>query len=240
MRNKTKKNIKDTIKDLIALVFIVGLIFGGYKLFQNYKSNQINGQDSYKIKTERDSKYNGYYSLTKLDEKGNNTWDGLMLHVENDKIVSCMKYDYTSADVIKAKIKELMGDKEYTLNDEEDYIWQAVADLGIDIEKLDMPKGSGIALDTDFRELIVTKKWSEFTAVGAFQCEDKVDFERVTDIKTDYDYMVSCGLVPAYDEESKEVWLSKLLSNKKSEYYEGYKLIKYDSLKDINGKYNSL
>ena len=43
----------------------------GWWTYDNYM-NAGSQDNSYKIKTERNSNYNGYYSLLKLDENGNN------------------------------------------------------------------------------------------------------------------------------------------------------------------------
>ena len=229
MKEKTKKNIKDAIKDIVALVCIIGLIFGGYKLYMNYKSGLIGTEDSYKVKTEKNTKYNGVYSLTKLDENGNNTWNGLMLYVKKDKIVSCANIEYTSME----EIKKQFGDKVNQLNDEEDIFWQA-EELGV---KINLPKSGSGSLKTGFAIdgggiSEVNKNDGVLTGSGQFICMDKVNFD-TQDIKNDYDYMKSCDIIPGYDEDNQEVWLSKLLSNEKSTYHEGYKLIHYTNGNDI-------
>lgn len=227
-KEKLKKDGKDFLKDIIALICIIAVCFGGYKLYANYKTSSAQNDTSYKVKTKRNNKYNGVYSLTKLDENGKNTWDGLMLYVKNDKIVSCARIEYTPVE----DIKKQFGDKIDQINEEDDLEWQAEM-LGV---KLDLPNGVPLILDTGFfngRGGITEGPGPQLTTMGEFVCPNKVDFEKITDIKTDYDFMKSCLIVPGYDEDSREVWLSKLLSNEKSEYHDGYKLIKYNGFDDI-------
>lgn len=221
-KEKLKKDGKDFLKDIIALICIIAVCFGGYKLYANYKTSSAQNDTSYKVKTKRNNKYNGVYSLTKLDENGKNTWDGLMLYVKNDKIVSCARIEYTSLEEFKKQFK----------NNGKDMSTMEM------LEKGDIPKGISPILDTGF----INGSGASFSedlstglisTMGEFVCPDKVDFEKVTDIKTDYDFMKSCLIVPGYDEDSREVWLSKLLSNEKSEYHDGYKLIKYNGFDDI-------
>lgn len=221
-KDKLKKNGKDFLKDIIALVFIAALCFGGYKLFAKYKMDNAYADSSYKVKTERNSKYNGVYSLTKLDSKGKNTWDGLMLYVKNDKIVSCARIEYTSMEEFKKQFKN--NGKGMSLMEmlEKGTIPNGVAP----ILKTGFVNGSGGSFSEDYSTGMVT-------TMGEFVCKDKVDFEKVTDIKTDYDFMKDCLIIPGYDEDSREVWLSKLLSNENSEYHKDYKLIHYTGFDDI-------
>lgn len=206
---KRKTTVKKILSDVIGVVLFFGIIFGGYKLWSDYKSGNAYNDDSYKIETKRDSSYNGIYSLTKLDENGNNTWDGLMLYVENDKVVSCDNYDY------------------YTKEE-----WDNVS---LDEKnKLLRTQGTLESTSTGFSvsESVLEKGYP--LLIGNFVCEDKIKLVDASDIKTDYDYMKSCDIVPGYDEDSQEVWLSKLLSNEKSIYHDGYKLIHYSGYEDIN------
>lgn len=208
-RLKRKTTVKKILSDIVGVVLFFGIIFGGYKLWHDYKSGSAYNDDSYKIETKRDSSYNGIYSLTKLDENGNNTWDGLMLYVENDKVVSCDNYDY------------------YTKEE-----WDNVS---LDEKnKLLKTQGTLESTSTGFSvsESVLEKGYP--LLIGNFVCEDKIKLVDASDIKTDYDYMKSCDIVPGYDEESQEVWLSKLLSNEKSIYHDGYKLIHYEGYEDIN------
>ena len=234
-KEKLKKDGKDFLKDIIALICIIAVCFGGYKLYANYKTSSAQNDTSYKVKTKRNNKYNGVYSLTKLDENGKNTWDGLMLYVKNDKIVSCARFDYVYMEDVKTKLIEKYGDKYKNMSNKElhdDHLNLEIADTESEL----LSSGIRGVLDTGFSSCGGIGSFNEkgvFTGLGEFVCPDKVDFEKVTDIKTDYDYMQSCLIVPGYDEDSREVWLSKLLSNEKSEYHDGYKLIKYNGFDDI-------
>ncbi|MFR1685974.1 MAG: hypothetical protein ACLSVX_02175 [Massilimicrobiota timonensis] len=206
---KRKTTVKKILSDVIGVVLFFGIIFGGYKLWSDYKSGNAYNDDSYKVETKRDNSYDGIYSLTKLDENGNNTWDGLMLYVKNDKVVSCDKYDYYT----KKEWNALSADKRNNLLRSEGKYDQILTGFSIDES---------------------VKEYGYPLRVGSFVGVDKINIADSSDIRTVYDYMKSCDIVPGYDEKSQEVWLSKLLSNKKSIYHEGYKLMHYDGYEDIN------
>lgn len=53
--------------------------------------------------------------------------------------------------------------------------------------------------------------------------------------KKDYNMLYNSGLLAGYDEDSNEVWLSKLINNKESKF-NGYKLIHYSSEKNFEKK----
>lgn len=211
-RLKRKTIIKKILSDVIGVVLFVGIIFGGYKLWTDYKSGDAYSDDSYKVETKRDNSYNGIYSLTKLDEDGNNTWDGLMLYVEKDKVVSCDKYDYYTKD----EWHDLSADERNNL--------LKIEGKYSNIEEVNSGFSASESVKKDGYPLLV----------GTFVGVEKIELVDASDIRTDYDYMKSCDIVPGYDEKSQEVWLSKLLSNEKSIYHKGYKLIHYDGYEDIN------
>lgn len=213
---KRKITVKKFLSDIIGVVLFFGIVFGGYKFWSDYKSRNALSDDSYKMETKRDNSYDGIYSLTKIDENGNNTWDGLMLFVVNDKIISCANYEYYPEEEwfsipLEKRDNMLRGEYKY--------------------EQV----GTGFLIDEDVKEegypLIV----------GAFVGTEKINLQDSSDLRTDYDYMKSCDIVPGYDEDSQEVWLSKLLSNKKSIYHDGYKLTHYAGYEDLdrNCKLNS-
>lgn len=234
-----QKGASDFVKDIVALAVIVVLAFGAFKVFENYKTSNAHGDDSYKVETERNTKYNGVYSLTKLDENGKNTWNGLMLYVKNDKIISCARYIYTPMEEVKEKLIEKYGDKykDKTLDEITDFYHSddLVNKEFLEVsDTMDECRARGVVpiLDTGFfRSYMLNNKL--ISIQGEFVCKDKVDFDRVTDIKTDYDFMKDCLIVPGYDEDSQEVWLSKLLTNEKSEYHKDYKLIRYTKYNDF-------
>lgn len=233
---KRKTTVKKILSDVIGVVLFFGIIFGGYKLWSEYKSGNAYNDDSYKIETKRDNSYNGIYSLTKLDENGNNTWDGLMLYVKNDKIISCASYDfYTFDDLSKMNDGKKIDESYFVMDNDEQ-----VSDFSNKFLSLNLPEAANYeyienGFDTSGG---YTYYGTEGIPIlkGAFLCTDKIEFDKVEDLNTDYDYMRSCDIVAGYDEDSQEVWLSKLLSNEKSIYHKGYKLIHYSGYEDLNKK----
>lgn len=231
-RLKRKTTIKKILSDIIGVVLFVGIIFGGYKLWYDYKSENASKDDSYKIETKRDNSYNGIYSLTKLDEDGNNTWDGLMLYVKNDKIISCANYDFYSFDDLTKMNNGTKIDESYFVMGD-----QGIYEFKNKLDSIDIPESADYSHIKNGFDTSGGISYIETGGIpclkGAFLCTDKVQFDKVTDLKTDYDYMKLCDIVPGYDEASQEVWLSKLLSNEKSIYHKGYKLIHYDGYEDL-------
>lgn len=228
-RLKRKTTVKKILSDIVGVVLFFGIIFGGYKLWSDYKSGNAYNDDSYKIETKRDSSYNGIYSLTKLDENGNNTWDGLMLYVENDKVVSCSKLDYYSFEDLSEMNDGKKIDKSYFELGNQD-----LGDYSDKVNSIKLPNEPDYSsVSTGFISGYFGGNGVTYE-MGAFVGTEKIDFDKTNDLLTDYDYMKSCDIVPGYDEDSQEVWLSKLLSNEKSIYHDGYKLIHYSGYDDLN------
>lgn len=225
------KGLKDFLKDIVALAIIIGIVWGGYWGFKTYKSNQAKSDESYKVVTSRNKSYNGVYSLTKLDKKGKNTWCGLILYVVNDKVVSCAKAETIPV----SKLRKALGDKYKNVPDRDLEYEAGFNGTEKDRKILDeiTPKNKSGSLDIGFTRPNGDGKhiigWE-----GEFVAKDKINFDKVLDIKTTYDYMVSCDIVPGYDEKSQEVWLSKLLKNPQSIYHKGYKLIRYKNSHDMD------
>lgn len=221
---KFKEGLIDFLKDILGLALIIGVIYGAYQGFRIYKSNQAKSDESYKVVTSRDKSYNGVYSLTKLDENGKNTWCGLLLYVENDKVVSCIKGEA----VPLSELREALGGRYKDIPNKE-LEWEACfrgTDEDREIVDKIRPRGKDLTLDVGFNGPAGDENYL-FGWQGEFVSKGKINFDEVLDIKTTYDYMKSCDIVPGYDEKSQEVWLSKLLKNPQSVYHEGYKLIRY-------------
>ena len=226
---KRKTTVKKILSDVIGVVLFFGIIFGGYKLWSEYKSGNAYNDDSYKVETKRDNSYNGIYSLTKLDENGNNTWDGLMLYVKSDKVVSCSKFDYYTFDDLSEMNNGKKIDESYFVMGEQD-----LSEYSDKVNSIDLPNEPDYSfVSTGFGSGYLGGNGVSFE-MGAFVALEKIDFDKTTDLLTDYDYMKSCDIVAGYDEDSQEVWLSKLLSNEKSIYHDGYKLIHYNGYEDLN------
>ena len=137
-RLKRKTTVKKILSDIVGVVLFFGIIFGGYKLWSDYKSGNAYNDDSYKVETKRDNSYNGIYSLTKLDENGKNTWDGLMLYVKNDKIISCANYNfYTFDDLSKMNDGKKIDESYFVMvNDEQ------VSDFSNKFLSLNLPEAA--------------------------------------------------------------------------------------------------
>lgn len=232
-KKKGDKNMKKEPmspgKKILILLLACLLGFGGYfgytKWHQAQKAKEAANDNSYKEVTQRDETYDGFYTLTKLDENGENTWDGLVMYVVKDKIVSCTKYDYWSPDELKSGYKAKYGKEIKNLNINDYDLFMV------------LPNNSPMTLGTGFDKGTLLSnhggRVQGLVSMGDFLCTDKVDFNRVRNNNTDYQYMQSCDLVPGYDEKSQEVWLSKLLNNENSIYHSGYKLINYKYTSDM-------
>lgn len=224
MAKKESSSKKRLLIFVIGIVVLIGGMIGGTEIYKKYQANQYKSEDSYKIETQRDESYDGFYTLTKLDENGKNTWDGLALYVEKDKIVSCAQYDYFSTeDMIR-----IVGEKGYPTDNEDDLITYAS-------QCLTKPITNYLATGMDRGRIYKQDRadWYCLVNTGEFVCTDKVDFNRFTANKSDYTFMQECNLVPGYDETSQEVWLSKLINNEQSIYHEGYILKYYKDDEDM-------
>ena len=209
--------MKGFIKSVLAIAVVLAIAFGLVKGFEYYNSKKADGDTSYKVKTKRNKKYNGVYTLTKLDENGKNTWNGLIMYVKNDKIISANLAEFESREnIINNKLngKKNASDEEILKNT------SLVSDNGNSGNN-----NSGFGVSGQYR--ILTQKGA---AVGKGQI---VFYDRDVDINKDYDNLKRCKVVAGYDEDSKEIWLSKLLKNNQSEYSEGYKLIHYKNRTDL-------
>lgn len=219
--------VKKILKAVGLLVLVVALVAGcvvGVKHFIGEKDAP--DSDIYKVSAKRDSKYNGIYTLTKLDEDGNNTWDGLVCYVENDKIVSGGIVDYISNKELK---KEEFGDENVEVSEDDltSLILQRVTGLELGSIGDDF---TGFGIDG----MAVTEVKNGHT-VGKMSYEaykTKIDIND----KNIYNVLYKSGLLGGYDEESQEVWLSKLINNEKSIFHEGYKLIHYKNDDDIQNR----
>ena len=209
--------MKGFIKSVLAIAVVFAIAFGLVKGFEYYNSKKADGDTSYKVETKRNKKYNGVYTLTKLDENGKNTWNGLIMYVKNDKIISANLAEFESREnIINNKLngKKNASDEEILKNT------SLVSDNGNSGNN-----NSGFGVSGQYR--ILTQKGA---AVGKGQI---VFYDRDVDINKDYDNLKRCKVVAGYDEDSKEIWLSKLLKNNQSEYSEGYKLIHYKNRTDL-------
>lgn len=193
----------------------------GWWTYDNYM-NAGSQDNSYKIKTERNSNYNGYYSLLKLDENGNNTWDGLLLRVDNDKIIGAVLVEYDSYETIKER---------GNLDDD-------VSKGVLDNKEISQAMKEALMDDKDFplteEERDNSYEWAFLSGIsdtsnGYYYARAYVVYinDRKVDINKEKRYLDFLDITPAYDEDSQELWLSKLLSNENSIYHEGYKLTHY-------------
>lgn len=216
--------VKKILKAVGLLVLVVALVAGcvvGVKHFIGEKDAP--DSDIYKVATKRDSKYNGIYTLTKLDEDGNNTWDGLICYVKNDKIVTGGILDYISNKELK---KDEYGDENVEVSED-------------DLTSLILKRVTGLELgaigddltgfSTDGNSAVETIDGNTIAKMSYEAYKTKIDIND----KNIYNVLYKSGLLGGYDEESQEVWLSKLINNEKSSFHEGYKLIHYKNGDDI-------
>lgn len=209
---------------LVVLLCLGGLTYGAYK-FLNPESEETKlnskADKSYKVKTKRNKRYNGVYTLTKLDTKGKNTWNGLLMYVKDDKIISAEYLTYQSFSSIE---KENPNVKKWN------YSLYADKTSLISNVTFDNFLQTGFGFPPNSVQLSANKKGIIASNGQILFYKKKVDFNK------DYENLYRCKVSAGYDEKSKEIWLSKLLNNKKSEYYKGYKLIHYKDYFDMNKK----
>ena len=217
---------------LLSFGIILGCGFFGYKWWNEHNlDKQREADTSYKVVTARNKSYDGVYSLTKEDEHGNNTWDGLMMYVKDDKIIDCSLIDRMTLDEFKEKYPHAQNAK--TIEEAYETAWDDLeADYDFKWEDryykmadgYDYPQGGNMSYSGIIKNGINGKV--NFCAYH----NSKVNLE------TDYEFLNDMKLVPGYDEKSGEIWLSKLLKNEQSEYHEGYRLIKYNNASEIDEK----
>lgn len=210
--------MKGILKQILAIAAVLGICGGIVWYFQNENSKKIENDESYKMVTSRDKSYNGVYTLTKLDKNGKNTWNGLIMYVKNDKIISCVLFESETFEHIRKKY--LKGD---TLISDEDLINYSQLEPGGRINRVtgfDVQPDGGIGADSINKIVYVGK-------AGFVYYDEEINF------MTDYDNLNKMGLIAGYDEKSNEIWLSKVIKNKYSQYKKGYKLIHYKDYWDM-------
>lgn len=217
-----KYSFKYIFKKIVLLACVLCFIYMGWWTYDNYMYSGSR-DNSYKIETKRNPDYDGRYTLLKIDENGNNTWDGLMLRVENDKIVDAMTVEYDSIETIKER--EGLGDNATDERIVDNEVFHAMDEYLMDDKDFPLTeeeKENSIGW-TSLSGIASTKNGYYYsTAFVTYVNGRKVD------INKDKRYIDMLDLAPAYDEKSQELWLSKLLSNEKSKYHSGYKLTKYN------------
>lgn len=245
--DERKKNARSLGKFLLTGLLIIATVFGGYKWHQEKAKVEANmkykDDTSYKVVTSRNNSYNGVYTLTKLDKNGKNTWDGLIIYVKNDKIVTGVLCNYLTLEELKEKHPEMKNVKDIESayeafgntvlfkQYEDDMIWEN--DYLYDVERkyLDREDGgpfTGFSVGSSNFDSLSTK--NKAIVYGRARC---FYYDRKVDMENEYSVLNKMGIVPGYDEKTGEIWLSKLLKNKNSEYSKGYKLIHYKDRWDM-------
>lgn len=243
-----KENAKKFRNFFLGMILVLGCAFGGYQWYMNRDVDKPVGNykndNSYKVITSKDKSYDGVYTLTKLDEKGKNTWDGLIMYVNKDKIVSAVLCNYLTVDDLKKTHPKYIKDD---MTIEEAYtaflspmIWEDYKDDAISKDDHLYEEEQNLLHKDDYK--IITGfsvglsdsiyKSTKQKAIVYGQARCVYDKNKVN-LETDYEFLSKMGLVPGYDEKSGEIWLSKLLKNKNSQYKEGYKLKHYSDSWDV-------
>ena len=220
--------IKKILKGIVFLVVCAGLIIGSVVVVHHFVQPQRAPEsDVYKEKTERDSSYNGIYTLTATDENGKNMWDGLICYVKNDKIVTGAIVEYESYEEIRDRVYP----GEQIQYDNEEYVQKLYGSMSI---KIGME--GNIGEDAGF-EVEAANVSSPINGKDFGFIVKKYNFENYN-TKLDlnnmehYNMLYNSGLLAGYDEDTNEVWLSKLINNNESTFKD-YKLIHYSGLDDM-------
>lgn len=220
--------IKKILKGIVFLVVCAGLIIGSVVVVHHFVQPQRAPEsDVYKEKTERDSSYNGIYTLTATDENGKNMWDGLICYVKNDKIVTGAIVEYESYEEIRDRVYP--GEEIQYDNDE--YALKLYGSMSI---KIGME--GNIGEDAGFAADAANVTGSDRNGMYGFfvkkynfeNYNTKLDFNNMDH----YNMLYNSGLLAGYDEDSNEIWLSKLINNDKSTFKD-YKLIHYSGFEDM-------
>lgn len=209
--------MKGFFKQILAIAAVLGICGGIVWYFQNEQNEKMKNDESYKVVTSRDKSYNGVYTLTKLDKNGKNTWNGLIMYVKNDKIISCVLVEFESYDYIRKNY--LKGDKDVPKNKLINYSKLSAGRINQSTGFLSQPDGGLLELNNGG------------IIAGQTGC---VYYEHSVNLKKDYSNLKKMELIAGYDEKSQEIWLSKLLNNKKSLYKNNYKLIHYKDYWDVS------
>lgn len=220
--------IKKILKGIVFLVVCAGLIIGSVVVVHHFVQPQRAPEsDVYKEKTERDSSYNGIYTLTATDENGKNMWDGLICYVKNDKIVTGAIVDYESYEEIRDRVYP----GEEIQYDDEEYEQKLFGSKSIQIG-MEGNIGEDAGFDAEavnFGFSVNGKDYGFY--IKRFNYENyntKLDLNNMEQ----YNMLYNSGLLAGYDEDSNEVWLSKLINNKDSKFKD-YKLIHYSGSADL-------
>lgn len=215
--------MKRILKGILGVVFVVGLLAGSIYVVHEFIKDDAPESDIYKEETKRDSKYNGVYTLTKLDENGNNTWDGLVCYVKNDKIIDGVMVDFISNEEL---IRDEFGDAE--ANVDEDTLTSLILERVTGLEYGSIGEisayGAGTAATVTPNGHLIDKMNFE-----AYKTELNINDKKI------YNALYKSGLLAGYDEDSQEVWMSKLINNEKSSFHD-YKLIHYASSSEMEKK----
>ena len=236
LNQKTMKKSSGVWKGRLFLLFVVAAAVGGYFFYQYSieKRNQdyaeaLKLDNSWNIVYESEAdKYVGQhiFTITEKDENGNNTWDGLILYVVDNKIQSTGKVDAISFREISEKF---YGGREITSNEA-----MAVSKLIYDEYPLDL-EDELLKDDCLFGSAKASRgtrglEWhdnstnlSPITVVtqglGGLNTSGELDFA------TKYGGLKALGLQSAYDDNVKAILFDKLLKNPNSPYTDSNKYI---------------
>ena len=245
MKEYTKYRIKQYMKKLGKVIIKVSIfvlaiciLLGAYVAYEKHNKDElahkINTYKPYAEETTKNISNNGIYTLTKLDDNGNNTWNGLIMYVKNDKIIAGCLVEYHSM----KELEEASGLK-YR---EDDIVNNEINDDAIDNNIAFVHSVKWQEVDDNMYEarpicfIVSGARKGQFSYFdnGIAQCLGDFDFyEKDVNLETDFDRLNNLGILAAYDENSKEIWLSKLLNNKNSVYSKNYKLIHYEDYLDM-------
>lgn len=222
--NFIKKILKGILFIAVCTAIIIACVVGVHHFTQPKRAPE---SDIYKVETKRDSSYNGIYTLTATDENGKNMWDGLICYVKNDKIVTGAIVDYESYEEIRDRVYP----GEEIQYDNEEYVQKLFGSMSIQIGM-----EGNIGDDAGFDAEAANVTGSEGKGMYGFFVK-KYNYENYnTKLNLDnmdhYNMLYNSGLLAGYDEESNEIWLSKLINNKDSKFND-YKLIHYSGLDDM-------
>ena len=236
-----RENSKKFRNFFLGMILVLGCAFGGYQWYMyrdvDKPSGNYKNDNSYKVITSKDKSYDGVYTLTKLDEKGKNTWDGLIMYVNKDKIVSAVLCNYLTVDDLKKThpkyIKDDITFDELFTAFTSPMIWEDYKDDAIsdddylykeEMKCLEQDLGAYTGFSAGSSDFLSSSTKQKAIVYGQARC---VYYNKKVNLENDYKALKKMGLVSGYDEKSGEIWLSKLLKNKNSQYKDGYKLKRY-------------
>lgn len=224
LNQKPIKKSSGVWKGRLFLLLVIAAAVGGYFFYQYSieKRNQDYAEaskldNSWNIVYESEAdKYVGQhiFTITEKDENGNNTWDGLILYVVDNKIKGCGRADTTPLQEVYDKLYEGNDVGMFTaiINPKLRDTFPVDVDDTLKIDK-------SLFISTDTSNMGGGELPYIVRGAGYLDLENEVDYA------AKYGGLKALGLQSAYDDNVKAILFDKLLKNPNSPYIDSNKYI---------------